>query len=224
MSIGFQKRGLFGAPGFGTKNKYDLEQPMPMAAQEPKKPGFFGEGGAGRGIAGAIGDYLLQTSGMRPIYAPQQQYKQHMANQQKLMEQQRQWGLQDYETHKQIDQRYPAPQAPDAFDRALAGANITSGSPEAIAAYRDRVAALSANPNDEFVQVTGLPGGMSYAGPKSGLPGAIGGQARPAKIIPQRPQGATDQQLFDQARQAVESGANVDDVFRQLRAWGVKVQ
>ena len=33
----------------------------------PEKPSFFGEGGAGRAIAGAIGDYLLQMQGMRPI-------------------------------------------------------------------------------------------------------------------------------------------------------------
>lgn len=34
------------------------------------KPKFFGEGGAGRGIAGSIGDFLLQRSGAQPIYAP----------------------------------------------------------------------------------------------------------------------------------------------------------
>lgn len=109
MAIGFQKRGLFGAPGFGTKNKYDLEQPMPMAAQEPKKPGFFGEGGAGRGIAGAIGDYLLQTSGMRPIYAPQQQYKQHFAMQQQLAEKKRLADREDYAWERNYDLQHPKP-------------------------------------------------------------------------------------------------------------------
>lgn len=46
------------------------------SARKPpeKKPAFFGEGGAGRNIAGHIGDALLQYSGMRPIYGPNQQF------------------------------------------------------------------------------------------------------------------------------------------------------
>ena len=46
-----------------------------------------------------------------------------------------------------------------------------------------------------------------------------------APILPRsaRPQGMTDDQLFAQARQAVENGASVDAVFRQLREWGVEV-
>lgn len=49
-------------------------------------------------------------------------------------------------------------------------------------------------------------------------------QAAP-QILPRtaRPQGLSDDQLFAQARQAVEQGADVDTVFRQLREWGVEV-
>lgn len=45
------------------------------------------------------------------------------------------------------------------------------------------------------------------------------------QILPRtaRPQGLTDDQLFQQAREAVDKGANVDTVFRQLREWGVEV-
>lgn len=36
----------------------------------PKKKGLFGKGGVGRAIAGTIGDFLMQRSGMAPVYAP----------------------------------------------------------------------------------------------------------------------------------------------------------
>lgn len=57
-------------------------QTAPTAA----KPSFFGEGGAGRGIAGAIGDYLLQAGGAQPIYAPAHQQAQLMARQRQQAE------------------------------------------------------------------------------------------------------------------------------------------
>jgi hypothetical protein len=44
-----------------------------------------------------------------------------------------------------------------------------------------------------------------------------------ARILQQRPSGLTDDELFARAREAVEGGANVDEVFRQLRAWGVNM-
>ena len=87
MGIG----GIFGNPwkrptigtGMGDIGMYGNTPP------KAKGPGFFSQGGAGRGIAGALGDYLLQASGMRPIYAPYQQEQRAMAYQQKLMEQKR---------------------------------------------------------------------------------------------------------------------------------------
>lgn len=50
-------------------------------------------------------------------------------------------------------------------------------------------------------------------------------QAQQTTVLPMsaRPDGMSDDQLFEQARKAVEAGANVDDVFRQLREWGVEV-
>lgn len=49
-------------------------------------------------------------------------------------------------------------------------------------------------------------------------------QAPQQQVLPRaaRPQGMTDDQLFAQARQAVEQGASVDAVFQQLREWGVE--
>lgn len=46
-------------------------------------------------------------------------------------------------------------------------------------------------------------------------------QAQP-RILTQRPPGLTDDQLFEQARKAVENGADVNLIFQQLKAWGVQ--
>lgn len=50
-------------------------------------------------------------------------------------------------------------------------------------------------------------------------------QAPAVQVLPRaaRPQGKSDDQLFAEARQAVEQGASVDAVFQQLREWGVEV-
>ena len=88
MALGFQRQGMFGrkmpdyrspweTPGIGDGINQQMgqqqSQPMPIGIeqmQQPKKPGFFGQGGVGRAIAGTIGDFLLQQSGMQPIYGP----------------------------------------------------------------------------------------------------------------------------------------------------------
>ena len=41
----------------------------PAAASAPHRS-FFGQGGAGRSIAGYVGDALLSMSGGRPVYGP----------------------------------------------------------------------------------------------------------------------------------------------------------
>ena len=53
-----QRGGLFGGVA-----------PQMLPPQQQEKPKFFGEGGAGRAIAGSIGDALLHMNGMKPIYA-----------------------------------------------------------------------------------------------------------------------------------------------------------
>ena len=57
------------------------------------------------------------------------------------------------------------------------------------------------------------------------VPGQGQQQAPQQQILPRsaRPQGMTDDQLFDQARRAVENGAPVEQVFQQLREWGVEI-
>jgi len=44
-----------------------------------------------------------------------------------------------------------------------------------------------------------------------------------SRILQQRPPGMTDAELFAKSKEAVENGANVDEVFRQLKAWGVQI-
>lgn len=87
----------------------------PSAA--PQKSGFFGKGGVGRGIAGSIGDALLQQSGMAPIYAPQMQFQQVQAARQAEEQRRRAADLADYGAKKQIDQQYAGPAEAPAFIR-----------------------------------------------------------------------------------------------------------
>lgn len=63
-----------------------------------------------------------------------------------------------------------------------------------------------------------------FAQPMGGGDPASGGGAQ-APILPrsQRPAGKTDDDLFREAREAVEQGADVNAVFRQLREWGVSI-
>lgn len=76
----------------------------PMTAP-PEKPKFFGEGGVGRAIAGNIGDFLLQYSGMQPIYAPAMQQRQ--AAQQ--AERQRQQGLAEWVAKQEYEAAHRPP-------------------------------------------------------------------------------------------------------------------
>lgn len=101
-----RKRGLFGASTQVPQQPAMTATANPMA---PAKPKFFGDGGVGRAIAGNIGDFLLQYSGMQPIYAPamaqQQHYRQQEANR-----------LREFANQKAlIDYRKQNPE-PDYFD------------------------------------------------------------------------------------------------------------
>lgn len=85
------------APGLGMQ-----------AEQQPAKRGLFARGGVGRAIAGNVGDFMLQYSGMKPIYGPSVQARQEEAARLREASLKRSTDLEDYEAKKKIDQRYAA--------------------------------------------------------------------------------------------------------------------
>lgn len=78
-----------------------------------KKTGFLGEGGFGRILAGAIGDGLLQNAGMAPVYAPMQQRKQQMAQEEaqwsRRQTAERQASMADWQAKQGYEAAHPKP-------------------------------------------------------------------------------------------------------------------
>lgn len=169
------RRGLFGTPPNGQTGILPGDQPaIPQtpspAPQEPVKKGggFFGEGGAGRAIAGSIGDALLQMNGMRPVYA--QAMQQQMAAKRQQQEQQQQW--QQWVAQQEYKRANPDPTTLEQNVGAFQ--NFT---PEQRAAYAQMQEAQQGP-----VTLT-LPGNRVYSGPRSGLGAALGGVATPTAPV-----------------------------------------
>lgn len=161
-------------PQLGTilRQEAGLQQPETSPAPA-KKPGLFGQGGAARSIAGLVGDVLLQRGGHAPIYAPTMQRQQLLAEQQRQASLARETDWQDWVRKEQWKRDNPEASAPDAFERAMAGAGIDPAGAQGQQLYRQRAESMARDPNDEFVVVP-IPGRGTYAGPRSGLPDAMG--------------------------------------------------
>lgn len=76
--------------------------------QFKKKGGMFG-GNALQGIAGMIGDYLLQRGGGSPIYAPMMLRRQQMQQEEDQYQRHRQDSVQDWITQQTWDRAHPKP-------------------------------------------------------------------------------------------------------------------
>lgn len=133
----------------------------------PRHPSFFGQGGAGRSIAGAIGDAFLQMGGAQPIYAPAANSQRQMALAQKLAEAKRQSDRQDWLYQQQWERDNPKPISNDTVND-----------------YNFRIQTLGKDAADEWLRNQGdpvvtvtLPGDRVYSGPRSGLAAALSGGA-----------------------------------------------
>jgi hypothetical protein len=133
------------------------------------KPGFFGQGGAGRGIAGAIGDYLLQMNHMQPIYAPARAEQSAFDR-----------GEQQWQKHHQTDVAdqmrlldYKRANPDDELSQRLNQAGITD--PTERASYARKL--LERSTTDDPIVTLTLPGDHIYSGPRSGLATALTGAA-----------------------------------------------
>lgn len=175
--IGVRPQGMFanGIP------RVDPTQPQPTmgvgysgpsaAMPQPAQPSFFGNGGVGRNIAGAIGDYLLQQAHMQPIYAPLQQQARAQTFAQQQYQQHRADAQTDWLAQQEWERANPKPIVNDTVNDYNFRAQTLG---------EDDAKLWLKRSGDPIVNVT-LPGNRFYSGPASGLQAALGaGAAAPA--------------------------------------------
>lgn len=73
------------------------------------KPSFFGNGGAGRDIAGRIGDWLAQVNGVAPVYGPAMQEQRQMAYQNAMMQRRQAMQMANWQQQYDYKAAHPAP-------------------------------------------------------------------------------------------------------------------
>lgn len=142
--------GLFGAPrrlpqinpqlGMDIAREQGLQQPIPSQAPDPqKKPGLFGQGGAGRYMVGAVGDALLQNAGMAPIHGPQIQQAQAMAQALRQQSLKRDQDWQDWVRKEQYKAQNPGPATPTELSRLYAERDALPPDDPRRAVYEQRI-------------------------------------------------------------------------------------
>lgn len=176
-------------PPYYTPPYFPQPQSEPDNPSPTAKPKFFGEGGAGRNIAGYIGDALLQMSGANPIYQPTMLQRQQEA----LLARQRQQQVQDQRdtwiAQQQYKAEHPEPVNNDTVnDFQFIAKNL---GPEAATQYLRNIAAgqpiIVRNPDGTVTPVSraefsnpapqGPPSGVTFTPlpPKGGDPSSRGG-------------------------------------------------
>jgi len=190
--------GLFGAPrrlpkidpALGAMLRREqgiLPGDQPQIDQMPQMPGMQRKPGLGTRLLGegweekvsALGGLLRGDPNAVGNY---QALQQHRADQAAALRQQSLKRDQDWQDWIRKEQYKAANPTPDAFERTLGMAGIDPNSPEGRALARQRAESMARDPNDEFVVVP-IPGRGTYAGPRSGLPMAMGQAAAPTAPV-----------------------------------------
>lgn len=122
------KRGPYGTPGIGdglpgaidpANMDFGMQTQIPRAEvgmeQPAAKPSFMGQGGAGRAIAGTIGDTLLQYNGMDAVYAPQQAAQQKAAMDAQQAQADRETKFADWRRQYDYQRENPEPSAAQPY-------------------------------------------------------------------------------------------------------------
>lgn len=137
MALSFQRQGIFGRRNPMEPPAQVMPQPdaMPIGVKEiTKKPGFFGQGGVGRAIAGTIGDFLLQQSGMDPIYMPNVLQQRDAEERARMARQQQMQKREDMLWEWKNKPKDDSPK--DQLTRYMIAAGIDPNSEEARGMYR----------------------------------------------------------------------------------------
>jgi hypothetical protein len=163
------------------------ESPMPTLAATPHQS-FFGQGGAGRGIAGTIGDFLLQLAHMQPVYAPAMQRKEQEQYAQQQHQQDRSEAQSDMDARfaqQMALERWKQQNKVDPLTEYMRLGGIDPNSPQGKALYAKRAGTIADPPR--FVtlpngQVVQMGGGGPTAQPLTDddIDQMSGGQTQPA--------------------------------------------
>lgn len=160
--------------GRRTVQPYQMPPVVPQDEATPAaKPSFMGQGGAGRAIAGTIGDTLLQYNGMDPVFAPQQAAQQKLALEAQQRQAERENKFTDWRRQYDYQRVNPAPTNNDTVnDYNFILQNLGE----------DAAKQYLRNMGDPTVTVP-LGRNQVYSGPRSGLGGAMQ-KAAPPEVLP----------------------------------------
>lgn len=113
MLFGARKKRAFNF-GTGQPEPDDVMFPPVVTSQQQQqpvetKPSFFGHGGVGRNIAGAIGDVLSQYGGFAPTFGPAQAARAEAMQRQAAAETKRANDFEDFKLREKYKLDNPAP-------------------------------------------------------------------------------------------------------------------